>query len=54
MNEGARHASGDILWFVHADTAIEPEALDQIRAALADPPWPEAGSPSASTAGHPP
>ncbi|MEU3195471.1 TIGR04283 family arsenosugar biosynthesis glycosyltransferase [Streptomyces sp. NPDC006996] len=37
MNEGARHASGDILWFVHADTDIDPDALDQIRAALADP-----------------
>ncbi|MEU9069854.1 TIGR04283 family arsenosugar biosynthesis glycosyltransferase [Streptomyces sp. NPDC048109] len=37
MNEGARHASGDILWFIHADTAIDPEALGQIRAALADP-----------------
>ncbi|MDJ0346585.1 TIGR04283 family arsenosugar biosynthesis glycosyltransferase [Streptomyces sp. H10-C2] len=37
MNEGARHATGDILWFVHADTAIDPAALDQIRAALTDP-----------------
>ncbi|GAA2494706.1 TIGR04283 family arsenosugar biosynthesis glycosyltransferase [Streptomyces gobitricini] len=37
MNEGARHASGDILWFVHADTAVDPGALGQIRAALADP-----------------
>ncbi|MEU3199373.1 TIGR04283 family arsenosugar biosynthesis glycosyltransferase [Streptomyces sp. NPDC006996] len=37
MNEGARHASGDILWFVHADTDIDPDALGQIRAALADP-----------------
>ncbi|OII65582.1 hypothetical protein BJP40_01490 [Streptomyces sp. CC53] len=37
MNEGARHATGDILWFVHADTAVDPDALDQIRAAFADP-----------------
>lgn len=37
MNEGARHASGDILWFVHADTAIDPGALGQIRAAVTDP-----------------
>ncbi|WP_338895640.1 TIGR04283 family arsenosugar biosynthesis glycosyltransferase [Streptomyces sp. TG1A-60] len=37
MNEGARHATGDILWFVHTDTAVDPDALDQIRAALADP-----------------
>ncbi len=37
MNEGAHHARGDVLWFVHADTVIAPHALGQIRAALADP-----------------
>ncbi|MFE0642046.1 TIGR04283 family arsenosugar biosynthesis glycosyltransferase [Streptomyces sp. NPDC058877] len=37
MNEGARHATGDILWFVHADAAVDPAALGQIRACLADP-----------------
>lgn len=37
MNEGARHAGGDVLWFVHADTAVDPAALGQIRACLADP-----------------
>lgn len=37
MNEGARHATGDVLWFVHADTAVDPAALDQIRDCLADP-----------------
>lgn len=37
MNEGARHTRGDVLWFIHADTAIEPAALAQVRAALADP-----------------
>ncbi|WAX77470.1 TIGR04283 family arsenosugar biosynthesis glycosyltransferase [Streptomyces sp. KMM 9044] len=37
MNEGARHACGDILWFVHADTSVDPDALHQIQAALADP-----------------
>lgn len=37
MNAGARHASGDVLWFVHADTRVDPAALPQIRAALADP-----------------
>jgi rSAM/selenodomain-associated transferase 2 len=37
MNEGARHARGDVLWFVHADTTIDPAALGQIRACLADP-----------------
>ncbi|WBB61802.1 TIGR04283 family arsenosugar biosynthesis glycosyltransferase [Streptomyces sp. WMMC500] len=37
MNTGARLATGDVLWFVHADTAIHPGALGQIRTALADP-----------------
>lgn len=37
MNEGARHSSGDVLWFVHADTVIAPSAMTQIRAALTDP-----------------
>ncbi|NUR05214.1 MAG: glycosyltransferase family 2 protein [Streptomyces sp.] len=37
MNEGARHCTGDVLWFVHADTAVEPAALGQLRACLADP-----------------
>ncbi|MGI8867360.1 MAG: TIGR04283 family arsenosugar biosynthesis glycosyltransferase [Mycobacteriales bacterium] len=37
MNTGARVTSGDVLWFVHADTAIAPQALPQLRAALADP-----------------
>lgn len=36
MNEGARHASGDVLWFVHVDTVIDPDALHQLRAALTD------------------
>ncbi len=37
MNEGARHTSGDVLWFVHADTVIAPGALAELRAALTDP-----------------
>ncbi|WP_411058048.1 TIGR04283 family arsenosugar biosynthesis glycosyltransferase [Streptomyces sp. E11-3] len=37
MNEGARHCNGDVLWFLHADTRIDPAALGQIRTALADP-----------------
>lgn len=37
MNGGARHARGEVLWFIHADTRVEPCALRQIRAALADP-----------------
>lgn len=36
LNAGAGHARGEVLWFIHADTRVEPEALDQIRLALAD------------------
>lgn len=36
MNAGARATAGEVLWFVHADTTIAPEALVQLRAALAD------------------
>lgn len=38
MNAGARHATGDVLWFIHADTAVAPEALTQIRACLGGDP----------------
>lgn len=37
MNAGAGQAGGEVLWFVHADTRIEPAARRQIAAALADP-----------------
>jgi rSAM/selenodomain-associated transferase 2/rSAM/selenodomain-associated transferase 1 len=37
MNAGARHARGQVLWFIHADTWVDPGALAQIREALADP-----------------
>lgn len=37
MNEGARRTRGDVLWFVHADAVIAPDAVQQIREALADP-----------------
>ncbi len=37
MNEGARHTCGDVLWFVHADTVLDPAALGELRAALGDP-----------------
>jgi rSAM/selenodomain-associated transferase 2 len=37
MNAGAAATRGDVLWFVHADTVIDPAALGQILAALADP-----------------
>ena len=31
MNAGARHATGDILLFLHADTVLEPAAVDEIQ-----------------------
>jgi rSAM/selenodomain-associated transferase 2/rSAM/selenodomain-associated transferase 1 len=37
MNAGAGWASGDVLWFIHADTRVDPAALWQISAALQDP-----------------
>lgn len=37
MHVGAVQARGDVLWFVHADTAPPPEALQKIEAALRDP-----------------
>lgn len=37
MNTGAAHATGEVLWFVHADTRLDPTALGQLRAALTDP-----------------
>jgi rSAM/selenodomain-associated transferase 2 len=37
MNCGARHAAGDVLWFLHADTRIETGALKAIEGAMGDP-----------------
>lgn len=37
LNAGAAAASGDVLWFHHADTHVDPAALGQLRDALADP-----------------
>ena len=37
MNAGASATSAPVLWFVHADCRIDPNALGQVRAALADP-----------------
>jgi len=37
MNAGAAATRGDVLWFVHADTVIDPRAVTQIRQALSDP-----------------
>lgn len=36
MNAGAREANGEVLWFVHVDTTLPPDAPDHIRAAVAD------------------
>jgi len=37
MNTGAAATTAPVLWFVHADCRIEPQALGQLRTALADP-----------------
>jgi rSAM/selenodomain-associated transferase 2 len=37
LNAGAAAAHGEVLWFVHADAAVDPGALAALRAALADP-----------------
>jgi len=37
QNLGARHARGDVLLFLHADTWLEPAAVRQIVAACQDP-----------------
>lgn len=37
LNAGAAHSSGEVLWIHHADTSVDPAALGQLRAALADP-----------------
>ena len=34
---GVEAATGDVLWFVHADTRLDPRAPAALRAALADP-----------------
>ncbi len=36
MNCGVRHATGDVLWFLHADTRIEAGALEAIEGAMRD------------------
>jgi rSAM/selenodomain-associated transferase 2 len=37
QHAGALIATGDVFWFVHADTLPPPESLEQIAATLADP-----------------
>lgn len=40
MNLGARHAAGEYLWFLHADTRVPPDALAQLSRARANNcPW---------------
>jgi hypothetical protein len=34
---GARHATGDVLLFLHADTRLPPTAFHDIASALSDP-----------------
>ena len=36
MNTGAQAASGEVFWFLHADTLAPVDAVEQINAALAD------------------
>lgn len=36
MNAGARAATGDVLWFLHADATVPPTAADEIARALSD------------------
>src|SRR4051794_38724179 len=37
MHAGALEATGDVLWFVHADTVPPAQSLDDIRRSLGDP-----------------
>lgn len=37
LNAGAAGCDADVLWFHHADTQVQPAALPQLRAAVADP-----------------
>jgi len=37
LNAGVAHSSGEVLWVQHVDTSVDPAALGQLRAALADP-----------------
>ena len=38
MNAGARHASGDVLLFLHSDSVLAPGALAQLQKTLENPP----------------
>ncbi len=39
MDAGARAATGDVLWFVHADTTLPPGAALAVRHAAHEAPW---------------
>src|SRR6516165_4030908 len=39
MNVGAKAAQGDVFWFVHADSEVPRDCLEQIARALEDPRW---------------
>jgi len=36
LNYGAEHATGSILWFLHADSRVNPAALDMLDSALCE------------------
>ena len=37
MNAGAEASGGEVLWFVHADSVIDPAAVDDLERAYGDP-----------------
>ncbi|MCA1659600.1 MAG: glycosyltransferase, partial [Verrucomicrobiaceae bacterium] len=37
LNEGARATNAEVLWFLHVDSEVPVDCLNEIRAAIADP-----------------
>ncbi len=37
MNAGVRQATGELLWFLHADSTVPPDWREQLKKAMADP-----------------
>lgn len=37
LNAGAAATTAEVLWFIHADTILDPDALRQLRSVMADP-----------------